>query len=85
MWEEVEGLSFFTLTAQHRSLVEGSIIAEKLNVECINCDSQAGPIRCVMQEFWNTDNDYGYILGDIRNSHRRTHKGTNSFLASVHT
>lgn len=83
MWEEVEGTSFFTLVAQHRSMVEGSILANYLGVECINCDSQAGAIRCLMQNFWVADE--GFMMSDINHGHGRSGKGTNTILASIHS
>lgn len=82
LWEEIKGISFFTLVAQHRSLVEGSALAKELGVECINCDQEAPKVRCRMQSLWNNE---GYAMADVDNDSGRSGKGTNTILASIHT
>ncbi|SPO05379.1 related to glucoamylase precursor [Cephalotrichum gorgonifer] len=81
LWEEVQGISFFTLISQHRALVEGSALAAEIGLDCPNCDSQAPQIRCKIQSLWQ---DEGFMLSDVANN-GRTGKGTNTVIASIHS
>lgn len=79
LWEEVEGSSFFTVSAQHRALVEGVAFAEKLGETCEGCDEQAEQILCYLQDFWNGE----FIVSNL-GSDERSGKDANSILASNH-
>jgi glucoamylase len=83
LWEEVNGTSFFTLVAQHRSLIEGSAMASTVEDECPGCDTEAPKIRCLLKDMWNSGE--GYMMADINNDQGRSNKGTNTFLASIHS
>lgn len=80
LWEEVQGSSFFTLTASHRVLVEGSALATQLGQSCSSCDSQYPQILCFMQSFWTGQ----YIDSNINVNDGRTGKDINSVLTSIH-
>ncbi|OQE13293.1 hypothetical protein PENFLA_c051G07899 [Penicillium flavigenum] len=41
LWEEVNGMPFFTVVTHHRALVEGSAFASRVGASCSWCDSQA--------------------------------------------
>lgn len=83
LWEEVNGNSFFTTTAQHRALVQGSILAEKLNQTCKPC-MQAPEILCFLQKnFWNETGNY--ITANINaNQVNRSEVGIDPILAAMH-
>ena len=78
LWEEVKGSSFFTISAQHRALVEGSAFASQLNISCPYCDSQAPQIRCFLQSFWTGN----YILANFGID--RSGKDASTILGSIH-
>ena len=59
LWEEVRGSSFFTTAVQHRALIEGNNLAERIGKSCSACVSQAPQILCFLQSFWNEH----YIIG----------------------
>lgn len=83
LWEEVNGNSFFTTTAQHRALVQGSIWAQRLNKTCEPCQ-QAPQIACFLSKnFWNSTGNY--IVADI-NTNQVTRSGINAdpILAAMH-
>lgn len=79
LWEEVEGSSFFSISSQHRALVEGTVFAEKLGKTCEGCDEQAQQIICYLQDFWNGE----FIVSNLGFGDR-TGKDANSILASNH-
>ncbi|CAK7228809.1 glycoside hydrolase 15 protein [Sporothrix bragantina] len=78
LWEEVSGSSFFTISAQHRALVEGSAFAGRVGGSCAYCDSQAPQILCYMQSFWTGS----YINANFGGG--RSGKDANTVLASIH-
>ncbi|KUJ13234.1 starch-binding glucan 1,4-alpha-glucosidase [Mollisia scopiformis] len=82
LWEEVDGSSFFTITAQHRALVEGSALASLLGKSCTYCDSQAPQVLCFLQSFWGSSQ--GYILANINENNGRTGKDANTLLGAIH-
>ncbi|KAF7118916.1 hypothetical protein CNMCM5793_008552 [Aspergillus hiratsukae] len=78
LWEEVNSMSFFTVAAQHRALVEGSAFASRVGASCSWCDSQAPQILCYMQSFWTGS----YINANTGGG--RSGKDANTVLASIH-
>lgn len=83
LWEEVNGNSFFTTTAQHRSLVQGTIWAERLNRTCEPC--QVAPqLLCFLQSsFWNETGNY--LLANINaNQVNRSQINADPILAAMH-
>ncbi|CAK7242700.1 MAG: glycoside hydrolase 15 protein [Sporothrix thermara] len=78
LWEEVSGSSFFTISAQHRALVEGSAFASRVGASCTYCDSQAPQILCYMQSFWTGS----YMNANFGGG--RSGKDANTVLASIH-
>ncbi|KAH9898805.1 carbohydrate-binding module family 20 protein [Xylariomycetidae sp. FL2044] len=83
LWEEVNGSSFFTVAAQHRSLVEGSRLAEALGTTCGACDAIAPQVLCFLQTFWSSSS--GYTLANINVNSGRAEKDANVILGSIHT
>lgn len=83
LWEEVHGSSFFTYSVQHRALVQGAILAEKLNTTCEPC-GQASQILCFLQSnFWN--NTGKYITADVNvNNVNRSGINNDPILAAIH-
>lgn len=83
LWEEVNGNSFFTTTAQHRALVQGTIWAERLNRTCEPC-RQAPEIACFLENnFWNETGNY--ILANINaNQVNRSQINADPILAAMH-
>lgn len=81
LWEEVNGSSFFTLSASHRALVEGAALAEELGQSCEGCAESAPQVLCFVQTFWVG----GYIDSNINVNEGRTGKDANSLLSSMHT
>ena len=82
LWEEVQGSSFFTVAAQHRSLIEGSNLAKALGTSCSACDAVAPQILCFLQRFWSPSG--GYALANINVNNGRTAKDANTILSSIH-
>ncbi|KAI1471374.1 carbohydrate-binding module family 20 protein [Daldinia caldariorum] len=82
LWEEVNGSSFFTVAAQHRSLVEGSALAKTLGINHDAYDAIAPHILCFQQTFWSPSG--GYALANINVNNGRSAKDGNSILASIH-
>ncbi|KAI0850178.1 carbohydrate-binding module family 20 protein [Daldinia vernicosa] len=82
LWEEVNGSSFFTVAAQHRSLVEGSALAETLGESHDSYDAIAPHILCFLQTFWSPSS--GYALANINVNNGRSAKDGNTILASIH-
>jgi glucoamylase len=80
LWEEVQGSSFFTLSAQHRALTEGASLASQLGQTCTGC-AVAPQILCFLQSFWNG----AYITSNINVNNGRTGKDANSILSSILT
>ncbi len=80
LWEEVNGLSFFTLAAQHRALVEGNALAGSIGQSCPHCVSQAPQVLCALQRFWNGN----HIVSNIDVNINRNGKDANSVIASIH-
>ncbi|EED14963.1 glucoamylase precursor, putative [Talaromyces stipitatus ATCC 10500] len=80
LWEETQGSSFFTTTAQHRALVEGNTLATALGESCANCVSQAPQILCFLQSYWTGS----YILANFANN-GRTGLDANSILGVIET
>lgn len=81
LWEEVNGSSFFTLSASHRALVEGAALAAKLGKSCQGCAESAPQVLCFAQTFWVG----GYIDSNINVNEGRTGKDANSLISSIHT
>lgn len=83
LWEEVNGNSFFTTTAQHRALVQGSLLAARLNQTCAPC-SVAPQIACFLSSyFWNSTGNY--MLANINtNQVTRSQINADPILASMH-
>ncbi|KAG6217672.1 hypothetical protein E4U34_004489 [Claviceps purpurea] len=84
LWEEVHGLSFFTIAATHRALVQGAALAKDLGEECPYCDSTASQVLCLAQSFWSSN---GHIDSNLNTNDglRRSGKDANSLIASIHT
>lgn len=80
LWEEVQGSSFFTTAAQHKSLVQGEAFATALGESCENCASQAPQILCFLQSFW----DGKGVVSNLGTS-GRTGLDANSLLANMVT
>ncbi|KAL3420003.1 Glucoamylase P [Phlyctema vagabunda] len=78
LWEEINGSSFFTLQQQHKSLVEGSLLAQAIGVTCTGCD-QAPQVLCFLQNFWNGK----YIDANINVDDGRTGLDGNTILGSI--
>ncbi|KAI1381523.1 carbohydrate-binding module family 20 protein [Hypoxylon crocopeplum] len=83
LWEEVSGSSFFTVAAQHRSLVEGSALAKSLGQTCTACDAVAPQVLCFLQTFWSSSG--GYALANINVNNGRSAKDANVILGSIHS
>ena len=81
LWEEVNGSSFFTLSASHRALVEGAALATKLSQTCDGCVAATPQVLCFMQSFWTGS----YIDSNINVNEGRTGKDVNSIISSIHT
>jgi glucoamylase len=81
LWEEVNGSSFFTLSASYRALIEGAALAAKLSKTCDGCAAAAPQVFCFMQNFWTG----GYIDSNINVNEGRTGKDANSLISSIHT
>lgn len=81
LWEEINGSSFFTLSASHRALVEGAALAGKLGKTCDGCTSAAPQVLCFLQSFWTGT----YIDSNINVNDGRTGKDVNSIISSIHT
>lgn len=81
LWEEINGSSFFTLSASHRALVEGAALAEELGQTCEGCAEAAPQVLCFVQSFWVGS----YIDSNINVNEGRTGKDANSILSSMHT
>ncbi|RDL30375.1 putative Glucoamylase P [Venustampulla echinocandica] len=78
LWEEVQGSSFFTIQNQHRSLVQGAMLAQSLGVTCTGCD-QAPELLCFLQKFWNGK----YIVSNINAQTGRSGLDGNSILGPI--
>lgn len=83
LWEEVNGNSYFTVTAQHRALVQGAMWAERLNQTCEACE-QAPQIACFLSSnFWNETGNY--LIANINaNQVNRSQIGVDPILAAMH-
>jgi glucoamylase len=81
LWEEINGSSFFTLSASHRALVEGAALASKLGKTCDGCAAAAPQVLCFIQSFWTGS----YIDSNINTNDGRTGKDVNSIISSIHT
>jgi glucoamylase len=81
LWEEVNGSSFFTISASHRALVEGAALAAALGKTCAGCAEAAPQVLCFAQAFWTG----GYIDANINVNDGRVGKDINSVLSSLHT
>lgn len=81
LWEEVNGSSFFTLSASHRALVEGAALATALGKTCDGCAAAAPQVLCFIQSFWTGS----FIDSNINLNDGRTGKDVNSILSSIHT
>jgi glucoamylase len=81
LWEEVNGSSFFTLSASHRALVEGAALAKTLGKTCSGCAEAAPQVLCFVQSFWVN----GYIDSNINVNDGRKGLDANSLLSSLHT
>ena len=78
LWEEAEGSSFFTISVQHRALIEGSVFSSQIDTSCPFCESQAPQIHCFLQSFWTGN----YILANFGIG--RSGKDASTILGSVH-
>jgi len=83
LWEEVQGSSFFTVAVQHRSLVEGSLLAKSLGTSCSGCDDIAPHVLCFLQTFWSSSG--GYALANINVNNGRSAKDSNVIVSSIQT
>jgi glucoamylase len=81
LWEEINGSSFFTLSASHRALVEGAALATKLGQTCDGCTDAASQVLCFLESFWTGS----YIDSNINVNDGRTGKDINSIISSIHT
>jgi glucoamylase len=81
LWEEVNGSSFFTISASHRALIEGAALAEELGQTGNNWAASAPQVLCFAQSFWVGS----YIDSNINTNDGRTGKDLNSLLSSLHT
>lgn len=79
LWEEVQGSSFFTVQNQHRSLVEGTLLANRLRVTCTGCD-QAPQVLCFLQSFWNGKD---FFISNINTGIARTGIDANAMLGPI--
>lgn len=64
---------------QHRALVEGNTLANRLGHSCSNCVSQAPQVLCFLQSYWTGS----YALANFGDG--RSGKDVNSILATIHT
>ncbi|KAI4254208.1 MAG: hypothetical protein LQ352_003226 [Teloschistes flavicans] len=84
LWEEVDGSSFFATAVQHRALVEGQTLAERIGETCTACESQAPQVLCFLsQGYWN-GND-GFVVSNINAQTVRNGRDADSILGSIHT
>lgn len=81
LWEETDGLSFFTLAVQRRAMIGGGNIAQTLGKPCPACASQTSQILCFLQGFWNGK----YITANINVNNSRSGIDASTILASIHT
>lgn len=79
LWEEVMGSSFFTVQSQHRSLVEGALLANRVGEKCTGCE-QAPQVLCFLQSFWNGKD---YFDSNINVNEGRTGIDGNSILGPI--
>ena len=82
LWEEVQGSSFFTVAAQHRSLVEGGLLAKSLGISSADYDAIAPHVLCFLQTFYSVQD--GYIKSNINVNYNRLGKDANAILGSIH-
>lgn len=82
LWEEVHGSSFFTISAQHRALVQGGLLAKELGEECAACE-QASQVLCFLENnFWNASG--GYLTADVNvNNVNRSGINADPLLAAI--
>lgn len=80
----MHGSSFFTIAAQHRALVQGGLLAQKLNTTCAPCQ-QAPQVLCFLQHnFWNASG--GYLTANVNvNNVNRSGINSDPILASIHS
>lgn len=83
LWEEVHGSSFFTINSQHRALVQGNVLAQKIGETCAPCE-QAPQILCFLsQNYWNVTG--GYLTADLNvNNVNRSGVNSDVILGSIH-
>ncbi|KEF52792.1 uncharacterized protein A1O9_11209 [Exophiala aquamarina CBS 119918] len=82
LWEEVHGSSFFTISALHRALVQGGLLAKELDEECAACE-QASQVLCFLEHnFWNESG--GYLTADVNvNNVNRSGINADPLLAAI--
>lgn len=82
LWEEVQGIHFFTMMAQHRALVEGAELADRLNDPgaATYYRSQAALIKARLPQFW--DANKGYLVATL--GHSRSGEDCGTLLGSLH-
>ncbi|KAJ4483733.1 glucoamylase [Lentinula aciculospora] len=82
LWEEVYSSSFFTTAVQHRSLRQGTTLAQALGDISLasNYETQADHLLCFLQSYWNSA---GYMTANTGGG--RSGIDSNSVLASIHT
>ncbi|PFH61431.1 hypothetical protein XA68_17417 [Ophiocordyceps unilateralis] len=83
LWEEVSGSSFFTISSQHRALVQGTAFAKELGKASEAYAAMAPQILCFMQSFWKPSS--GYIDADLNVKIGRSGKNAETILASIHS
>lgn len=78
----MHGSSFFTISAQHRALVQGGLLAKELEEECLACE-QASQVLCFLEHnFWNASG--GYLTADVNvNNVNRSGINADPLLAAI--
>jgi glucoamylase len=84
LWEELNGSSFFTSSAQHRALREGAKLAASLGdkTRATTYTQQADNVLCFLQTYWNPQGNY--IVSNINLPTTRSGLDANSILSSIH-
>ena len=92
LWEETKGSSFFATVAQHRALVEGIWLAERVCTQnkCRRCKSQIPRLLDFQRSFWNGKYPVANVnIDDIhsrkdRNVLGRSGIDSSALLAAIH-
>lgn len=82
LWEEINGIHFFTFMVQYRALVEGAELANRLGDTGAGTyyTSQAAAIKARMPSFW--DSGKGYLITTLNSGRSGLDCGT--LLGSLH-